>query len=78
MEKERITKEEFKEKIELTESGKKLQCLEYIREKTGCGLGLISKCIETLIENLKNKPQNKMDVGLSLKMEWQEYDLRNQ
>ena len=30
------------------------------------------------IENLKNKPQNKMDVGLSLKMEWQEYDLRNQ
>ena len=78
MEKEKITKEEFKEKIELTEADKKLQCLEYIREKTECGLGLISKCVEILIENLKNKPKNKMDVGLSLKMEWQEYDLRNQ
>lgn len=67
-------KEEMKEKVESMDV-EKTQCLSYIRNKTGCGLGLISKCLETLIDELKRKP-NKMDVGYKLEMKWQEYDLR--
>jgi hypothetical protein len=52
------------------------QCLMYIREETGCGMALISKCLDEMIKNLKNRPHLKMDVGQVLKMEWQEYDLR--
>lgn len=52
------------------------QCLMYIREETGCGMALISQCLDEMIKNLKNRPHPKMDVGQVLKMEWQEYDLR--
>lgn len=67
-------KKDMKEKIESVDV-EKIQCLSYIRDKTGCGLALISKCLETLIDELKRKP-NKMDVGYKLEMKWQEQDLR--
>ena len=69
-------KEDMEDAIVLTDKDKKMQCINYLREQTGLGFGLISTCFETLIEKLKQKPHHKMDVGQSLKMEWQEYDLR--
>lgn len=67
-------KKEIKEKIESMDV-EKMQCLSYIRNETGCGLALISKCLDTLIDALKRKPY-KMDVGYNLEMKWQDYDLR--
>lgn len=50
--------------------------IEILRQETGCGMSLISTCLDTLIDKLNHKPIQKMDVGQRLRMYWEEYDMR--
>ena len=54
----------------------RLSILKILRNETGCGFGLLSDSLDTLLDKLIHKPLHKMDVGHKLKMEWEEYDLR--
>lgn len=54
----------------------KFDIITYIRQETGCGMMLIAKSLDELINKLKNPPLPVMDVGIRLNMEWEEYDMR--
>lgn len=47
-----------------------------LRRETGCGMMLITKCLDKLVDMLKMRPHPPMDVGVRLNMEWEEYPIR--
>lgn len=58
------------------DTNRKLEFAKYLRDETGCGLMLATKCIDSLIDAIKREPTLPMDVGARLEMNWVKYDLR--
>ena len=56
---------------------KEIQFAEYLRNETGCGMMLATDCIRKLVDAIKIHPKHrKTDVGYRLKMECEEFSLR--
>ena len=51
--------------------------VRWLRNETGLGLMTLTRCFREFVEALKRRPHPKMDVGLRMKIEWEEYDQRN-
>ena len=60
------------------DTDRKLEFAKYLRDETGCGLMLATKCIDSLIDAIKREPTLPMDVGAKLEMKWVKYNLRRQ
>jgi len=60
------------------DTNRKLEFAKYLRDETGCGLMLATRCIDALIDAIKHEPTLPMDVGAKLEMKWVKYNLRKQ
>lgn len=50
--------------------------VRWLRNETGLGLMDLTLYFREFVAALKRMPHPKMDVGLRMKIEWEEYDQR--